>query len=70
MKSDDIDNIIIWAIVLTIIVDSLVLFAELLNQRCEKKAEREQEEKEKKFNLEVENLQKRISALEKQVGTV
>ncbi|MBP2657500.1 MAG: hypothetical protein H6Q69_532 [Firmicutes bacterium] len=70
MKSDDIDKIVIWAIVLAIIADSLVLFAELLNQRCEKKAEREQEEKEKNFNLEIENLQKRISALEKQVGTV
>ncbi|MCC5466935.1 hypothetical protein [Pelosinus baikalensis] len=70
MKSDDIDNIVIWAIVLTIISDALALFAELLNQRCEKKAEREQEKKEKKFNLEIENLQKRISALEKQVGTV
>jgi phosphate/sulfate permease len=49
MDSDNIDNIIIWVIVLTIIGDFLALFVELLGQRFEKKAKREQEEKEKKL---------------------
>jgi uncharacterized protein YhaN len=70
MKCDNINDIIISAIVLTVIADSLALFAELINQRCEDKAEREQQRKEEKVNQEIENLRKRIALLEKQVGTV
>ncbi|MEN6414189.1 MAG: hypothetical protein ABFC84_15735 [Veillonellales bacterium] len=37
MKCDDVDNIILWVLILTAAGDLLALFSELLSQRCEKK---------------------------------
>jgi hypothetical protein len=48
MKCSDVNTIIILALILTIIGDSLGLLAELLNQRCTKKEEAKAE-KEKKL---------------------
>lgn len=70
MKCADIDTIIIWALILTVIGDSLGLLAELLNQKCEKKAERQQQAKEDKVNAELDDLRKRVALLEKQAGLI
>jgi len=70
MKLDTINNIVIWAILFTIIGDSLALIAELLNQKSEEKAERDTKVKEEKLNQELENLRQRITFLEKQLDTV
>ncbi|MDD4600168.1 hypothetical protein SDC9_04025 [bioreactor metagenome] len=64
MKCENIDNIVVLALVLTVIGDSLGLLAELMNQRCEKKAERQQQEKETRINEELDALRKRIALLE------
>jgi hypothetical protein len=68
MNSDNINNLIIGVIVLALIGDFLALFCELSSQRNEKRAEREQEEKERKVNLELDNLRKRVALLEEQVS--
>ncbi len=70
MKCHIIDDIILWALVLTVIGDSLGLLGELLNRRCDKKDELEQAKKEEKANQEIEDLRNRISLLEKKIGTV
>ena len=68
MKCDIVDDIILWALVLTVIGDSLGLLAELLNRRCEKKDELECEKKEEKVNQELEDLRKRIALLERKTA--
>ncbi len=49
--TNTINNIDIWAILITIVGDALGLVAELLNQRDERKSEREQEKKDLTKNL-------------------
>ncbi|MEG6585316.1 hypothetical protein [Dendrosporobacter sp. 1207_IL3150] len=69
MNCDNINKLIIFVITLTIVTDLLALFAEFFSQRCERKAEKEQQRKEKKLNDEIENLRNRIVVLEKKIGT-
>jgi biopolymer transport protein ExbB/TolQ len=64
MKCNNIDTIILWALILTAAGDLVALFAELLNQRCEKKAEQERQRKEEIMSLELESLRRRIAILE------
>ena len=68
MKCNSVDNIVIGALVLTIVADCCALFAELVNQRCEKKEKQEQQKKEKNVNWEMNDLRKRITLLEKRIG--
>lgn len=69
MKCENIaNNMILIAIILAIVGDSLGLIAELLNRKSAKKAEQEQTRKEKELNQELENLTHRISILEKQMN--
>lgn len=68
MKCEDLDNIIIWALILTVIGDLLGLYAEVAGRRCGEIEEAEQLEKENRVNAELNDLRKRVALLEKQVG--
>lgn len=65
MKCDKINSIIILAIVTTIIADFIALFAELQNQKCEKRSDQEREKKEAQFTKDLDDLRKRIAVLER-----
>jgi uncharacterized protein YlxW (UPF0749 family) len=66
MNCENLDNLIIWTLIFTIVLDCLGLFTELTNQRCEKKAEKEKAAREDAINRELEDLRKRVALLEKQ----
>lgn len=68
MKCEDLDNLIILALLLTVIGDALALFAELISQRCGEKEEQEKQERESTVNAELNDLRKRVALLEKQAG--
>ena len=68
LKCEDLDNLIILALLLTVIGDALALFAELISQRCDEKEEQEKQERESTVNAELNDLRKRVALLEKQAG--
>ncbi|WP_110954964.1 hypothetical protein [Anaerosinus massiliensis] len=69
MKCENIaNNMILIAIILAIVGDSLGLIAELLNRKSAKKAAQEQNRKETELNQTLENLTHRLSILEKQMN--
>lgn len=65
MKCDDVNRLILLALIFTVIGDALALVAELLAQRCERKEEAEGIESEKEFIVRLKELERRISKLEK-----
>lgn len=60
-----VNHIILWALVLTVLGDSLALVAELLNRQCEKEEEKQQAEKDRLLNQELTHLKARVAFLEK-----
>lgn len=67
MNRDSVDNLVIFILVLTIILDTIALFIELFNRRCDKRAEQEKQRNEEKFNQELADLRQRIVILEKNI---
>ncbi len=65
MKCGDVDNIIILAIFINIIGDSLALFAESLYQRRARKEDAGNEKEKKALITQLNDLEQRISKLEK-----
>lgn len=67
MKCDDVDNFVIFILVLFIITDVLALFAKLLDRKCKDRAEQERQQKEEKINHELADLRKRVIQIEKKL---
>lgn len=65
MKCDDLNRLIILAIVFGLIGSVLALGAELLNQRCDKKEEIQQNQEKSALNKRLDDIERRISKLEK-----
>ena len=67
MKCDDLNKLLLWTLVGSIVSDAIFLFIEIINQRCAAKAEKEQAEKERLVNHELAELRSQISSLQQQV---
>lgn len=65
MKCDDVDRLVLFAIVLTVIGDGLALIAELLSQRCSRQEQVESENATEVLRAKLNELEQRISKLEK-----
>ncbi|SDD56242.1 hypothetical protein [Sporomusa acidovorans] len=69
MKYEDLDDMLIFIILLNLLGNFLTLFAALFQQRCDKKKDHEQEESKEKFKRELADLHTRIASLEKELGS-
>lgn len=70
MKCDDLNKLVLWTLVGSILSDLIFLFIEIMNQRCDEKAEKEQTEKERLVNHELAELRSQISALQQQLSAL
>lgn len=70
MKCEDLNKFVICTLVIVIISDLIFLFIEIMNQRCDAKAEKEQTEKERLVNDELAELRTQISALQQQLSVL
>lgn len=70
MKCEDLNKLILWTLVGSILSDSIFLFIEIMNQRCDAKAEKEQAEKERLVNHELAELRSQILALQRQLSAL
>lgn len=70
MKCDDLNKLVLWTLVISIISDLIFLFIEIMNQRCDAKTEKEQTEKERLVNRELAELRSQISTLQQQVSAL
>lgn len=64
MNCDDLDKLILLALVLTVVGDALALVAELLSQRCDRKNEFESKKSEQALLARISELEQRVSKLE------
>lgn len=65
MKCGDVNKIVLLAILFSLTGDILVLITELSDQRCDKKKDLEDEKVKNDLNRTVDDLERRISRLEK-----
>ena len=65
MKCDDVNRLIILALILSIMGDLIALIAELVSQRCEQQEKAEGEKAEKALTVRLDDFERRISKLEK-----
>lgn len=70
MKCEDLNKFVICTLVIVIITDLIFLFIEIMNQRCDAKAEKEQTEKERLVKHELAELRSQISMLQQQLFTL
>lgn len=70
MKYEDLDDMLIFIILLNLLGNFLTLFAALFQQRCDKKKDHVQEESKEKFKRELADLCSRIASLEDQLDPV
>lgn len=68
MKCDNLDNIVILALVFSLLSDLFALFAGLVNRKCNKQNEQQQKKTEKKVQQELADLRQRVALLEKQIS--
>lgn len=64
MNCNGLSKLLLCSIIFTVIGDLLAFFAELLNQKCDKKEKRDQQRKEETLSQELDSLRKRIVVLE------
>lgn len=70
MKCDDLNKLVLWTLVISIISDVIFLFIEIMNQRCDEKTEKEKTEKERLVNHELAELRSQISTLQQQLSAL
>lgn len=70
MKCDDLNKLLLWTLVGSILSDSIFLFIEITRQRCDAKAEKKQIEKEQLVNHELAELRSQLSTLQLQLSAL